>query len=150
MKRINPPQCLLDTWRKQYLYEQAKFIPSTHLRLDDLDGEFLSDNVTWKICGQMESGDIICQNLSNEQYFMWDKWKVSNLRKPEKHAIANTKNIKSTVTPIVKRILPIQLSIFTDIEEQSNDNDSDTEIEEDEIGSIDLDSIHVDDDEELI
>ena len=84
----NPPQCLLDVWKKNYLYEYSKFMTITYLTLEDLYTDFEDGKgVTWKIMGKMDNGDIICKNLKSEHFYTWDKWKVSMLKRPEKHEI---------------------------------------------------------------
>lgn len=132
-KRLNPPRCLLEVWEKFFRYEQSKFINSTYLREDDLFSQFIdSDENVWIICGQMENGDIVCKNEKSGQHFTWDKWKVSQLRHPEKHITDKIpgKKLKKLIKKENKEKEYVQLSLCFDEPKESiiEENDDSDEI----------------------
>ena len=148
-KRINPPQCLIDSWKKIFINEQTKFIKSTHLIPDDLNTEFKDqDNEAWEIIGQMDNGDIVCRNVSANTYYIWDKWKVSQLKRPEKHLEPFKKQKIKPILPD-KKIKPVnkklaeQLTLVFD--EIIINPDEKIIVEDSEISTIDLDNIDIPD-----
>lgn len=154
-KRLNPPPCLLKAWEKNFRYEQSKFINSTYLKEDDLFSQFIFEENTWTICGQMENGDIVCKNEKTNQYFTWDKWKVSQLRHPEKHIYdIMSKKLKRMSKKENKSKECVQLSLcFDELEKSSikqNKEDYFNDVQIEEVKLVDLDKIEIEfEDEEI-
>lgn len=93
MKRIKyPTPVLLDYWKKNFEREMAKFIKSTHLQLEDYMGEFQdSDGESWKILGVIDNKEMACEKISSSEVFIWDRWRVSQLKRPDEHKKADKK-----------------------------------------------------------
>lgn len=83
---------LVKSWERQFLNETAKFISGTFLQREDLGKIFIdSQGQEWKILGQMDGKDMPCEKISTNEIFVWDRWKVSALVYPDKHAKAAQK-----------------------------------------------------------
>jgi hypothetical protein len=88
MKRMKyPTPALADLWKKNFLRDTKKFAKSTHLEPEDFLAEFTDvDGEAWRILGSMEGKDIPCEKISTGDVFIWDRWDVSNLVRPDEHA----------------------------------------------------------------
>lgn len=90
MKKMKlPVQALLTVWEDNFRKDTNKFIKATYLEPEDLGKEFTDrEGVTWKILGSMEGKDMPCQKVGTNEVEIWDRWKVSQYVRPEKHAKA--------------------------------------------------------------
>ena len=90
MKKVKAPsEALANLWKEYYMKDAGKFIGPTHLEITDYHSEFTDNKgVVWKIWGSLEGRDMPCENLSSGEFFLWDRWQVSLLKHPEKHAKA--------------------------------------------------------------
>ena len=89
IRRIsNAPPSLLEKFALYFHNDTMKFLKATHLEVTDLYRKFTDPktSIEWKIMGAMEGKEIICQNLTDNSFFSWDRWKVSCIMYPEKHA----------------------------------------------------------------
>ena len=131
---VNPKDVTMELWKKNFLHESAKFISSTHLQPSDYEREFEDEyGEKWKIVGQMDGKDMPCEKLSTGEIFIWDRWNVSAMVYPDKHAEsmkllnikqANTKKskpkkVKEVITKtdpeeftIVMKNIPQQMNLF--------------------------------------
>ena len=88
MKKVkSPSEALARLWKEYFMKDAGKFIGPTHLQVEDYHSEFTDKKgVTWKIWGSLEGRDMICENLTTTEFCIWDRWQVSLLKHPEKHA----------------------------------------------------------------
>lgn len=141
---------MLVLWEKIYRYEQGKFARATYLDLDDLHTEFTDNSgAIWEIVGQMENTDLVCKNVSSGHYYIWDKWKVSQLKKPECHTVVE-KKIPKSLKPLTKKLeekkKPIQLSLSFDeplVQETKTEIEEEIIVTDEEIASTDLDEFEI-------
>ena len=76
---------MLELWKKNYLNEAWKFIQATRLNADDLYKEFDYQGEKWKIMGNIDSRDMVCEKISTGEMFIWDRLKVSSIVKVDEH-----------------------------------------------------------------
>lgn len=147
-KILNPPRCLINVWEKTFIYEHTKFIKTTHLKVEDLNSHFTDNSGDLcSIIGQMEYGDIICRNERTGIHWTWDKWKVSQLKYPEKHIVESkkTKKLKFIENRVeIKKDEFTQLSFLFD--EIDNNDVEEVIVDDEEIGSINLDEMEIPED----
>jgi hypothetical protein len=114
---------MLKIWEKNFNHEAAKFISATYLRPEDLGAEFEDEHGNkWKLLGQMEnSREMPCEKLETGEIFIWERWKVSQLVKPDVHARMQ-KNVEyifpSTKKARERKEKPVaqQLDLFSEME----------------------------------
>ena len=83
---ITTRKSMIGLWEKNFRHEASKFISATHLQCEDLGKEFTDHNgVVWKLLGQMDGREMPCENQETKEIFIWDRWKVSQLVRPEEH-----------------------------------------------------------------
>ena len=91
-KGISLKKTMLEKWAKNFLHDTSKFIGTTHLTPEDLHKEFQdTDGVAWKILGNIDGREMACENISNGEICVWDRWEVSLRVHPEQHAKINKK-----------------------------------------------------------
>lgn len=147
-KKINPPQCLIKVWEKNFYHEQSKFINTTHLIKDDLNSHFLdAKGDRWEIIGQMENSDLVCRNDRTGFCYTWDKWKVSQLKYPEKHVI-DKPDTKKTKTSIKEEKKKDYTQLALDFDEPEDEEK--VIVDDDEIESIDLDEVDIPIEDDII
>lgn len=76
---------MLELWKKNYMNEAWKFIQSTRLNADDLYKEFEHQGTKWKIMGNIDSRDMVCEKVETGEMFIWDRLKVSSIVKVDEH-----------------------------------------------------------------
>lgn len=126
MKRIiYPTPALANLWKKNFLKDTAKFAKSTHLCPEDYMGTFKDKNgEEWRILGALEGKELPCENLTTGDVFIWDRWEVSLLRRPEDHERTSRKvevhfpekkkGRAKKVTETEKETTDSQLSLFSE------------------------------------
>ena len=126
-----PTPALAGLWKKNFLRDTNKFAKSTHLEPEDYMVEFTSpDGEKWRILGAMEGKDLPCEKISTGDAFIWDRWDVSLLVRPEEHARASKVIVmvepekkKRATKKKTEEIVPEspQLSLFGESDEISTD-----------------------------
>lgn len=102
-KLKQPSEAVAKMWKAAYLRETNKFACSTQLTPEDYHTEFVDNKgVRWKILGALEGKEMPCENVETSEISIWDRWKVSELKHPEKHA-AYKKKIDYAFPEIVKK-----------------------------------------------
>jgi hypothetical protein len=99
MKQVKAPsEDLTRLWKELFYKDAGKFIGPTHIQIPDYHTEFVDKKgVSWKIWGSLEGKEMPCENLTTGEFFLWDRWQVSLLKHPEKHA--NSKRIVTVTYP---------------------------------------------------
>lgn len=105
MKRLKyPTPVLVELWKKNFLRDTNKFAKSTHLLPEDYMAEFTDHKgEKWRILGVIEGKDMPCEKISTGEVFIWDRWDVSLLARPEEHARTDRKVI-TTMPEKKKRV----------------------------------------------
>jgi len=87
MKRLKyPSEALAGLWKKNYMRDTSKFAKSTFLENSDYMREFKDEQgEAWRILGAIEGKEMPCEKISTGEVFIWDKWNVSLLVRPEEH-----------------------------------------------------------------
>lgn len=88
MKKLKQPsEAVASMWKRSFMNDAAKFAGPTNLKPEDFHTEFTDNKgVIWKILGALEGKEMPCENVETKEIFIWDRWKVSELKHPEKHA----------------------------------------------------------------
>lgn len=104
MKRVkSPSESLAKLWKEMFFKDAGKFIGPTHLQIDDYLSTFTDKKgAAWKIHGSLEGKDLPCENIETGEFFLWDRWQVSLLKHPDKHAKA-TRIVTVTFPEVVKK-----------------------------------------------
>jgi hypothetical protein len=116
---------MIKIWEKNFLNEASKFISATYLKCEDLGREYTDHNgVRWKLLGQMENTrELACEKVETREVFILDRWKVSQLMRPEEHMNATRRveyvlpNKKKEKKPAAPRPVAQQLDLFSSLEE---------------------------------
>jgi hypothetical protein len=97
MRRMKQPsEALAKLWKDTFMKDAAKFMGPTFLEVEDFHGEFTDTNgEVWKILGSLAGREMACEKIATNEIFIWDRWEVSLLKRPERHAKA-TKTVEIT------------------------------------------------------
>jgi hypothetical protein len=119
------------SWEKNFLNETSKFISATLLNPEDL-GQTFKDHMgeDWKILGMTEGREMPCEKVSTGEIFLWDRWKVSLLKRPYEHHRLKQKAEYITKEPVKptrgrkssESKEPAQLSLFGEVAPTSSTN----------------------------
>ena len=98
---ISTKDSMIQIWENNFLHESSKFISATYLQPEDLGRLFKDlEGAVWKILGQTNGREIPCENQETLEIITFDRWFVSEVLHPEKHA--KDFSAKSELTKIKK------------------------------------------------